>query len=228
MKTPVRLSAALVVCLFFLSMAASQLPASAAPGDGGPIRILMMMGNHVGGYHYYTRDLWEQCGWSLTAAGLAPVLQPCNLGVPFHVDTLITQITDLSAYDCLAIMQTRAYDGNSHSDLLASPEAIALVQQAVAQGLLVVATCGGVRVLAAADVIDGRTVTGYAAYAAEYIAAGATYAGDDVPPILDGTILTSAAGRYYCQQITETMRAYFAARTGAAAGMGGQERRSEP
>jgi hypothetical protein len=33
-------------------------------------------------------------------------------------------------------------DGNSHSDLLASPEALALVQQAVSDSLLVVASCG--------------------------------------------------------------------------------------
>jgi putative intracellular protease/amidase len=227
MTLPVRPAAVLALCLLLPSLTSPQPPVPGARGDGAPIRILMLMGNHVGGYHYYTRDLWEQCGWDLTAAGLAPVLQPCNLGVAFHVDTLITQITDLSAYDCLAIMQARAYDGMSHSDLLASPEAIALVRQAVAESLLVVATCGGVRLLAAADVIAGRTVTGYALYAPEYIAAGATYAGDDVPPILDGTILTSAHGRYYCQQITETMRAYFAARQGRTAARD-RERGSEP
>ena len=130
----------------------------------------------------------------------------------FHADTLITDITDLSGFDCLAIMQSKAFDGTAFDDILASPAALALVRQAVQEGLLVVASCAGVRVLAAADVIAGRTVTGYAAYAQEYIDAGATYAGDAVPPILDGNILTSAHGRYYCQQITEKMREYFAAR----------------
>lgn len=212
MKSHGRVSPWLALCLVLPALA-SPLGAGSAAGDtdDGAIRILMMMGNYVGGYHYYTRDLWEQAGWDLTAAGLTETLQPCNLGVTFHVDTLLTEITDLSAYDCLAIMQTKAYDGISHSDLLASPAAIALVQQAVAESLLVVASCGGVRVLAAAGVIAGRTVTGYDLYAQEYIAAGAIYAGDDVPPILDGPILTSAHGRYYCQQITETMREYFAA-----------------
>jgi putative intracellular protease/amidase len=193
-----------------------------ASGDGSDeIRILMMMGNYVGGYHYFTSDTWEEYGWDLTSAGLLPTLQPCDMGLPLNVDTLITQISDLSDYDCLAIMQSKAWDGTSHDDLLASPEAIALVQQAVSEGLLVVATCGGVRVLAAADVINGRTVTGYAAYSQEYIAAGASYAGDDVPPILDGNILTSAQGRYYCRQIAQTMREYFAAR-------GKNARRSKP
>ena len=205
----------LAACLLLLVAVSFPQPASASKSREGDIKILMLMGNYVGGYHYFTSDLWEQQWWNLTSAGLTPTLLPCPLGVPFHVDTLITQITDLSAYDCLAIMQTRAYTGTSHYDLLASPETIALVQQAVAESLLVVATCGGVRVLAAADVIDGLTVTGHAAYAQEYIAAGATYAGDGVPPILDGTILTSAHGRYYCQQIAETMRGYFAAKIAA-------------
>jgi putative intracellular protease/amidase len=178
----------------------------------------MMIGDRVGGYHYFTRDVWEQCGWDLTTAGLVPTLNPCPLGVPFNVDTLIADVADLSGYDCLAIMQTAAYDGSSHSDLLASPEALALVQQAVSESLLVVASCGGVRVLAAADVIDGLTVTGYAAYSQEYIDAGAIWAGDGVPPILDGNILTSAHGRYYCRQIAETMRDYFAGRTSAGPG----------
>ncbi len=211
---------AAVLSVLMLTVSPTMVP-SASRSDSSEIRILMMMGNYVGGYHYFTSDTWEEYGWDLTSAGLMPTLQPCNLGLPFHVDTLITEISDLSDYDGLAIMQSKAWDGTSHDDLLASPEAIALVQQAVSEDLLVVATCGGVRVLAAADVIDGRTVTGYAAYSQEYIAAGATYAGDHVPPILDGNILTSAAGRYYCRQIAETMREYFAGRSGEA-------RRSKP
>jgi putative intracellular protease/amidase len=215
MKALARKTSLLAICSLVLLPAFLPEPTAAARDGGGEIRILMMMGNYVGGYHYFTSDIWEECGWDLTSAGLTGTLSPCNLGEPFHVDTLITEIADLSSYDCLAIMQTKAYDGTSHNDLLASPEAIALVQQAVSESLLVVATCGAVRVLAAADVIDGRTVTGYALYSQEYIDAGATWAGDNVPPILDGNILTSAHGRYYCQQITETMRAYFAARIAA-------------
>jgi hypothetical protein len=82
----------------------------------------MMMGDHVGGYHYFTSDVWEQHGWDLTTSGLVPTPDPCGLGVPFDAGTLITQITDLSGYDCLAVMQTQAWDGNSHGDLLASPD----------------------------------------------------------------------------------------------------------
>ena len=211
MKMFMRSIPIVAVCCVLLLAISLPRPVSAPRSGPGEIRILMIMGDRVGGYHYFTRDVWEQQGWALTSAGLQPTLSPCTLGVPFNVDTLITEITDLSDYDCLAIMQTIAWNGNSHDDLLASPEAIALVQQAVSESLLVVASCGGVRVLAAADVIDGLVVTGYALYSQEYIDAGAIWAGDQVPPVLEGNILTCAHGRYYCHQLTETMRDYFAA-----------------
>ncbi len=210
MKTLKREIPAVAFCALMVLAVSIPQPASAAGSGPDQIRVLLMMGNNYGGYYHFARDVWENYGWNLTTAALQPTLSSCGLGEPFNVDTLITQISDLSAYDCLAIMQTRAFDGTSHSDLLASSEALALVQQAVTEGLLVVAICGGTRVLAAADVIDGLLVTGHALYQQEYINAGATWAGDHVPPVLDGNILTSAHGRYYCNQIGETMRGYFA------------------
>jgi putative intracellular protease/amidase len=208
--TPITVFAA-ACCVICLTLASPD--SESAPGRGpGEVRVLMMMGDYYGGYYHFARDIWEQYGWDLTTAALVPRLTSCGLGDSVNVDTLITDISDLSAYDCLAIMQSIGYNGRSHEDLLASPEAIALVKQAVSDSLLVVAICGGTRVLAAADVIDGLVVTGYALYSQEYIDAGAEYAGDDVPPILDGNILTSAHGRYYCHQLGETMRKYFAGR----------------
>ena len=89
---------------------------------------------------------------------------------------------------------------------LASPEALALVSQAVEDSLLVVAFCGGTRVLAAAQAIGGVRVTGHPDFLQEYLDAGAIWAGDTVPPVLDGNILTSRRGQYYSQQICEVMR----------------------
>ena len=160
MKALMRTISLLAMCFVLLLLVSLPRPESAPRSGPGEIRILLMMGDRVGGYHYFTRDVWEQYGWSLTSAGLMPELDPCTLGVPMDVDTLITEVTDLSGYDCLAIMQTLAWQGDSHDDILASPEALALVQQAVSEGLLVVASCGAVRVLAAANVIDGFDVTG--------------------------------------------------------------------
>ena len=59
------------------------------------------------------------------------------------------------------------------------------------EGLLVGALCGGTRVLAAADVINGVTVTGHPLYSQEYVDAGANYVEGPVPPVVDGNILTS-------------------------------------
>lgn len=209
MKTLARTISVLAVCLA-IALIISLPRLESAPRSGpGEIRILMLFGDNVGGFHYFVSDVWEHCGWRLTSAGMQSTLSPCNVGVPFNVDTLVTEISDLSGYDCLAIMQSFSWEG-SHNDILASPEALALVQQAVAESLLVVASCGGVRVLAAADVIDGVTVTGFPAYYNEYINAGAVWAGPSVPPVLDGNILTCNTGRYYCHQIAEVMREYFA------------------
>jgi putative intracellular protease/amidase len=202
----------IVLCLVVFLVLSLPRPESAPRSGPGDVRILMLYGDNVGGFHYFTTDVWEQCGWRLTSAGMQPTLSPCNVGVPFNVDTLITEITGVSDYDCLAIIQSFSRNGDSHDDLLASPEALALVQQAAAESLLVVACCGGVRVLAAADVIDGVTVTGFPDYYNEYVAAGAIWAGPGVPPVLDGNILTCNTGHYYCHQIAEVMREYFASK----------------
>jgi putative intracellular protease/amidase len=93
-----------------------------------------------------------------------------------------------------------------HSQLLESPEAIALVHAAAADSLLVVGFCTGVRVLAAADVISGKQVTGNATYMQEYLDAGAVWAGEPVPPVLDGNILTCTRNQTNAQRVCEIMR----------------------
>jgi hypothetical protein len=140
MRTLSRTIPVLAVCLVLLLVISLPRPESAPKSGPGEIRILMLFSDNVGGFHYFVSDVWEQCGWRLTSAGMQPTLSPCAVGVPFNVDPLITEITDLSDYDCLAIMQSFSWEG-SHNDLLASPEALALVQQAVAESLLVVASC---------------------------------------------------------------------------------------
>lgn len=122
MKTSTRTIPLLAVCVALSMLISLPRPVSAPRSGPGEIRVLMMMGDHVGGYHYFTSDVWEQHGWDLTTSGLVPTPDPCGLGVPFNSGALITQITDLSGYDCLAIMQTQAWDGNSHDDLLAGPD----------------------------------------------------------------------------------------------------------
>jgi putative intracellular protease/amidase len=206
-------SAILVVAgAIVLAAAATAVPAGprtgeASEGSSDEVKVLVLMSNLHGAYFSYLRDQMELYGWDLTFAGVTNSVTNCSWGVPFGVDTLVSEITDVSPYDCLLLGQSQAYRGLAYNQLLASPEALDLVRQAVQDSLLVVTVCAGTRVLAAADVIDGKQVTGYANYSQEYIDAGAIYLGDNLPPVLDGNILTCSKGHYYTQQIGEAMRA---------------------
>jgi hypothetical protein len=75
MKTAVLTTALLATCFVLLFLVSPPTPQSAPRSGPGEIRILMMMGDRVGGYHYFTSDIWEQYGWKITTAGLQPTLQ---------------------------------------------------------------------------------------------------------------------------------------------------------
>jgi putative intracellular protease/amidase len=209
-KSAVRLTST-SLCLVILGaivLTPATLPGAgrATQGASDEVKVLVLMSNLHGAYYSDVRDQMELYGWDFTFAGVTASVSNCSWGQPFSVDTLVSEITDVSGYDCLLIAQSQAYRGFANQQLLASSEALDLVRQAVEDSLLVVAICGGTRVLAAADVIEGKQVTGYATYSQEYIDAGAVWLGDTVPPVLDGNILTSSKGHYYSHQICEAMR----------------------
>lgn len=178
----------------------------------GDVRVLMLIPHHWGANSILNLYNFRNMGWQLTAAGLTRTVEPCSwfknsTGVGgFSVDFLVSEISDITQYDVLAIMSSSSqYGPNPYGDLLESPETIALVQSAVENGLVIWATCAGVRVLAAADVIEGRSVVGSKRFTAEYAAAGAIYLGDDHPPVIDGTIVTAVRGNYYNHHITQAI-----------------------
>lgn len=180
-------------------------------GNPGEVRALLMVCDHYGANYNLIRDVMELYGWDITTVGVTPTVSPCYYGGPITVDTLVTEIADVSQYDFLAIMTSRiSQSGGSHSQLLASPEALSLVAQAASESLLVVALCGGTRVLAAADVIDGVTVTGADEYLQEYLDAGAIWAGDTGLPVLDGHFLTSQRNQINSRRLCELIRTYVA------------------
>jgi putative intracellular protease/amidase len=181
-----------------------------------PVRGLVLLAHNFGANSYIMRDKLEEFGWELTLTGLTETVQPCPsyavpMGAqPLTVDVLIQDIQDLDDYDCLIIASASVFAGNPFSDILASQEALDLVRSAVQESLAVAAWCAGVRVLAAADVIDGRNVTGHPNYQAEYEAAGATYLGSGIPPVTDGTIVTGTRGQYYNIQNCDAVAAVIA------------------
>jgi len=187
---------------------AVRAPAAEATAERtGEPRILLLMCNNYGANYNWLRDVMEIYGWDITTAGVTPTVSVCYYGGPLTVDTLVSEITDVSPFDCLAIMPSKAaQSGGPHSQLLQSPAALALVHQAAADCLLVVAFCGGTRVLAAADVVDSVRVTGRVEYLQEYLDAGAIWAGEPVTPVLDGNILTSTRNQTNAQRVCEIMR----------------------
>jgi len=79
---------------------------------------------------------------------------------------------------------------------------ISLLQNAEEQGKILWAACSGVRVLAAANLVNGVTIQGpdEAQYAAEFQAAGANFIGKNKPPVIDGNIVTVTRGQFYMMQ----------------------------
>ena len=196
-------------------LGSARAPRSGTPpvqaSRSGEMRVLMLVCRDYGANYNLIRDAMELRGWQVTVATTRASCRPCPFSEALGAtamtgDLLIDDLPDVTQYDILAIMPATATTGTSHQQMLDSPAALQLVASAAAGDLVVAAFCGGTRVLAAADVIQGRRVTGHPTYQAEYIAAGAEFV-ETTPPLLDGNILTSRRGQYYCHQVCDVMAA---------------------
>jgi putative intracellular protease/amidase len=198
------------------SIRPAHAPAPGSGEDPGEVKALLLMCNGYGANYFLIRDVMELYGWDVTTAAVTPTVTKCYYGSALTVDTLVTEIADVSQFDILAIMTSRLLQpGGSHAQLLASPEGLDLVGRAAADSILVVALCGGTRVLAAAGVIEGVLVTGKEDYLQEYLDAGAVWAGDTGIPVLDGNFLTSTRNQINSRRICEIMRTYVAQKRAA-------------
>ena len=96
---------------------------------------------------------------------------------------------DVAKYDALMIAGGRAPEY-----LRLNPRVIEIVQQFAAASKPIAAVCHGAQLLAAADVIRGKTISAYPACAPEVKLAGASYA--DIPvdqAVTDGNFVTAPA-----------------------------------
>ena len=119
-----------------------------------PVEILLLLDHGYGGNVPFIINIFERFGWSMTTTGLNETLTSCEY-LNYEqktVDILLTEINDLTQFDAITIMP-----GNSHDFLRTNQTSLDLINAAVDQGLVVSAWCRGVRVLAEADVIDGKT-----------------------------------------------------------------------
>lgn len=184
-----------------------------SPGEQSQaLKVLVLFPDNFGANCPLNLDNFENFGWEITLVGLRQTVQPCPSFaapwgfLPITVDILVSAINDIAAYDCLIIMPATQYAGtNPYGDLLSSASTLDLVRSAVDASLVVYATCAGVRVLAAADVIEGVRVTGHANFRNEYIAAGAVYVGGNQAPVIDQNIVTTTRGLYFNIQNCEAV-----------------------
>jgi len=166
-------------------------------------RVLILLPNKYGANYYLDRANFENYGWRITVAGTNQNIYPCpayasQLGCPVvHPDTLTSQIGSVTAWDAVAVMSGSHYAGNPCGNFLSNQHVLELVHNAADTGLVVAGFCTGVRVLAAADVINGLLVTGNPEYQQEYVAAGAIWAGKNKPPQIQGNIITCSAGDFF-------------------------------
>ena len=96
---------------------------------------------------------------------------------------------DVATYDALMIAGGRAPEY-----LRLNPRVIEIVQQFAAASKPIAAVCHGAQLLAAADVIRGKTISAYPACSPEVKLAGANYA--DIPvdqAVTDGNFVTAPA-----------------------------------
>jgi|GEM_PF-694597 len=188
------------------------------------IDILLIFDNSFGANYNFTtgdpnlniRQIMESYGWNITTAGVVDHLDSCHVsGAYFNqpsidVDTLISEIDDITRYDAISIMP-----GRGHDNLMNNLDLLNLVGAANSSGIVVSAWCRGGRVLARAGVLYGRRVVGKTDYLAEYEAAGAIFVSDDHPPIIDGNIVTGVRSRFYrtemCEAIAEAIETYLVA-----------------
>jgi len=182
------------------------------------VDVLLILSQNYGANHNLNRDNMRKHGWNITLAGVTRTIAPCPLyagllGCPtITVDLLVSEIQDITVYDVVAIMPVSWRAGNPHNDLLNSQDALDLIKAAADSGLVIFATCAGPRVLAAADVLEGVRMQGRNEYQSEYEEAGAIYQGQELYPIIDGTIVTASRGDYYQRQNCNAIRAALANR----------------
>ncbi|MGB3862228.1 MAG: DJ-1/PfpI family protein, partial [Candidatus Aminicenantaceae bacterium] len=163
------------------------------------VDVLLLVAQNYGLNYFLNKDAFEQYGWNLIKVGALDSIPACppvaeQVGIkPIIPDVLVSDISDVKGYDAVVIMPSAgSYNPvpNPFGDLLEKPKVMKLITSAVAEGLAVSAVCAGVRVLAAADVIQMKKVVGSPRFQDEYEGAGATFLGNDHPPAIEGNIVT--------------------------------------
>jgi len=203
MKARCYVSVIIVVMLIAAGSTTARGETADSTRDDG-VHALIIVPENYGLNYQLMREAIDQYGWNITLAGVKNEIQPCppadvNIDLrPIIPHLTVSEIPDVRAYDCLIIAPaTGSYFEipDSHEDLIQSHEAMKLITDATDSGMPVFASCASVRVLAAADIIRGKKIVGSPRFREEYRLAGATWLGRDMPPTVDGCVITSMRGQ---------------------------------
>lgn len=192
-----------VLLAFILLFAFQPAFVQATPRNGDDVDVLLLYPDDYGTNGNLVEKTCEILGWNVTRTGVSNPIPPCpwlvdwRYNPPIVPDLMIDEIDDVTAYDAVLVMSSPHWVSRPYSSLTGNGRVLALLQQAVAAGLVVGGYCGGPRVLAAAGLLEGVTITGHAAFTADYDAAGAIYLGPNIPSVIDGQITTNTRGLYY-------------------------------
>ncbi|MBN2225935.1 MAG: DJ-1/PfpI family protein [candidate division Zixibacteria bacterium] len=179
------------------------MPTDSVRSDISGINVLLLMNRNYGVNYFLSRDLMEQDGWHVTHTGVLDTIPVC--GYYYYVakipsiipDIALEDVKQVDRYDAVMVMpSTNLFSPVPFDEFLESPVLLKLIGDAAAHDRVVSATCAGVRVLAAADVIRGKNVVGNDNFKAEFEAAGATFIGKDHGPVIDGNVVTYSRGLY--------------------------------
>lgn len=168
------------------------------------INILSYFGEKFGANNYLNRDMFERYGWHVTKAGLRESIEGCPFfsnplkTAPLKPDILLDRIKRIEFYDALALMPVSSYyHKDPYRDFMNNGKAMNLIKEAVQKNIPLSTMCAGARVLAVADVIEGKKILGQPPFKEEYEKAGAVFLGKDFPPQIQGGIVTGSRDQYY-------------------------------
>lgn len=160
------------------------------------------------GPDYQDLEVWypllrlREAGFEVKAAGIGASCYTGKFGYPIEVDVQTRDVQG-ERFDVVVVPGGWAPDKIRMDDA-----ALDIVARHVEGGAVVGVICHGGWVLASADVVRGRTVTGYRAIRDDLVHAGATWVDQEV--CIDGNLVTSRKPEdlpAFCRAILERAQA---------------------
>lgn len=149
---------------------------------------------------WYPIFRFQEAGAKVSIVGPEPTRYNSKLGYPAVADTAAEQVKD-TLFDAVIV------PGGYAPDLIRlSPAMVGLVGNNARQGRIVAAICHGTWVLASADVIRDKRVTGAASIKDDLRNAGGRY--EDAEVVRDGNLITSrkpADLPAFCREIVRAL-----------------------